>query len=296
MTGLRESDTADLADMPRLGPLYRTAAWSAVRRASRDAELAERELVIRGRTVDLDHLAAYNRVCGFRLTDALPATYPHVMAFPMSLAILAEPSFPLPAAGIVHIANRIEVLGPVRVSDTFSLRVRAQRLRPHERGRQVDVVAEAFADGSCVWRGRSTYLHRTGRGSGGPPPERAKVAGQALWRVERRTAKRYAAVSGDRNPVHTSRVMARLAGFRRRIAHGMWTKARALAALEGRLPGTFTVDVRFLRPVLLPSTVAFAAERAGEGWELAAWGAADGTPHLRGSVTGPAAEYDIAAV
>jgi hypothetical protein len=291
-----ESGVTDLSGMPRLGPLYRSAVWSTLRRGARSAELEDRELVVRGVTVDLDHLAAYNRVCGFRLGDALPATYPHVMAFPLSLAVLAEPSFPLPLTGIVHVANRIEVLGPVRVSDTFSLRVRAQRLRPHERGRQVDVVAEAFTDGSCVWRGRSTYLHRTGHGSGGPPPDRATVAARSLWRVEHRTAKHYRGVSGDRNPIHTSRVMARLAGFRRRIAHGMWTKARCLAALEGRLPGTFTVDVRFLRPILLPGTVAFAAERAGDGWDLAVWNAVDSTPHLRGAITGPAAEFDIAAV
>jgi len=296
VTDIKEPAVSDLNALPRLGPLYRSAVWATLRRSSRQQELADRELVVRGVTVDLDHLAAYNRVCGFRLGDALPATYPHVMAFPLSLAILAEPSFPLPLTGIVHVANRIEVLGPVRVSDTFSLRVRAQRLRPHERGRQVDMVAEAFTDGSCVWRGRSTYLHKTGRSSGGPPPERVSLPGQALWRVDPRLAKRYRRASGDRNPIHTARVAARLAGFKRRIAHGMWTKARCLAALEGRLPGTFTVDVRFLRPILLPATVAYAAERAGEGWDLAVWNAADSTPHLRGAITGPAAEYDIAAV
>ena len=44
-------------------------------------------------------------------------------------------------------------------------------------------------------------------------------------------------------------------GFERAIAHGMWTKARCLAAL--RLPDAFTADVRFKKPILLPSTVTF---------------------------------------
>ena len=35
----------------------------------------------------------------------------------------------------------------------------------------------------------------------------------------------------------------------------MWTKARCLAAL--RLPDAFTVDVRFKKPILLPSKVTF---------------------------------------
>ena len=47
-------------------------------------------------------------------------------------------------------------------------------------------------------------------------------------------------------------------GFPAAIAHGMWTKARALAALESRLPDAFAVDVRFRRPILLPAKVEFA--------------------------------------
>ena len=44
-------------------------------------------------------------------------------------------------------------------------------------------------------------------------------------------------------------------GFPRAIAHGMWTKARCLAAL--RLPDAFTAEVRFKKPILLPAKVTF---------------------------------------
>ena len=44
-------------------------------------------------------------------------------------------------------------------------------------------------------------------------------------------------------------------GFPRAIAHGMWTKARCLSSL--RLPDAFTADVRFKKPILLPSKVKF---------------------------------------
>jgi acyl dehydratase len=93
----------------------------------------------------------------------------------------------------------------------------------------------------------------------------------------------YAAASGDRNPIHTSSVAARLFGFPRRIAHGMWTKARCLAALDARLPATFTVDVSFKLPVLLPSTVAFSAQPTTDGWILTVH---SDRPHLIGRVVG----------
>ena len=43
--------------------------------------------------------------------------------------------------------------------------------------------------------------------------------------------RQYAAVSGDRNPIHLFDLTAMPLGFRHHIAHGMWSKARCLAEL-----------------------------------------------------------------
>jgi hypothetical protein len=65
----------------------------------------------------------------------------------------------------------------------------------------------------------------------------------------------------------------------------MWSTARALAALEGRLPARYDVDVRFRRPIPLPSTVAFTASPAEDaGWHFAVHGSRPGRPHLDGAV------------
>jgi acyl dehydratase len=107
-----------------------------------------------------------------------------------------------------------------------------------------------------------------------------------VWRAEPADARAYAAVSGDRNPIHTSTLAAKAFGFRRRIAHGMWTKARCLAQLAGRLPDSYVVDVSFQAPLLLPSTVGFAAARTGDGWDITVHHRDSGKPHLTGSVSG----------
>jgi acyl dehydratase len=202
--------------------------------------------------------------------------------------LMSDVDFPLPLAGVVHVANRIEVLRPIDAGERLDLTVRAADLRAHERGRQVDIVATALVDGAQVWRGVSTYLHR--ENPSGPrtsPDERIRAhrpAPSAVWRVGREVGPRYAAVSGDRNPIHTSRIAARVFGFPRTIAHGMWSKARCLAALEGRLPDRYTVDVAFKLPVLLPSTVDFAAVRDGDGWRMSLHGHGSDRPHLTGAV------------
>ncbi|GAB2569327.1 hypothetical protein Aab01nite_07740 [Paractinoplanes abujensis] len=224
---------------------------------SRPGSLPEVELADRGVSVDREHLAAYDRVCGFRLSDRLPATYPHVLAFPLSMRLLTDPGFPFPAIGLVHVANAITLHRPLTAGLRFDLTVQAVNLRPHDRGRQFDVVASARVDGETVWESVSTYLSRSGSPDG-VRREWEPPTATATWRVPARTGVDYAAVSGDRNPIHTSRLGARLFGFPRTIAHGMWSQARCLAALEGRLPDAYTVDVRFKQPILLPATVHFA--------------------------------------
>jgi acyl dehydratase len=103
----------------------------------------------------------------------------------------------------------------------------------------------------------------------------------ATWRLPGDLGRRYAAVSGDHNPIHLYPLTAKAFGFRRQIAHGMWTKARAVAALENRLPDAVTVSVGFKKPVFLPGTVGFGA-RATEGGIAFSVADRDGAPHLLG--------------
>jgi acyl dehydratase len=66
--------------------------------------------------------------------------------------------------------------------------------------------------------------------------------------------RRYARTTGDFNPIHLSRWSAHLFGFRRAIAHGMWTLARSLALIEDRRARAVTAcDVTFKRPLYLPT-------------------------------------------
>lgn len=229
-------------------------------------------------TVSLEHLAAYSSVCGFGLRDALPLTYPHVLGFPLQMKLMTGAGFPFPLPGLVHVANRITQSRPLTVGEPLEITVSARELRPHPQGTQVDVVTSV----SGVWEGVSTYLRRSGGGSGSRE-EQDRPAGSAVWRVPADIGRRYGAVSGDRNPIHLHPLGAKVFGFPRAIAHGMWTKARCLAALEGRLPGAVSVDVRFRKPLLIPGRAEFSAREVPDGWEFAVWGGEK--PHLLGTAS-----------
>jgi acyl dehydratase len=282
--------STELREAPALLPMYARAALAVLPglKPSGGSTLPGSSYTLAEQAIDPEHLHEYQRVCGFATSDLLPATYLHVLAFAVTVKLMTEPAFPFPLIGLVHVANSITVHRPVRADETVSFAVSADNLRDHPAGRQLDLLVSATIADETVWTGRSTYLRRGG-GSASSSRERkeapASTAAASIVRVPDDIGRRYGAVSGDRNPIHLHSLTAKAFGFRSAIAHGMWLKARTLAALEGRLPDAYTVDVAFKTPVFLPSTVAIAAERTGAGWSLDVRNAKSGKPHLSGRVT-----------
>ncbi|MFJ2638716.1 MULTISPECIES: MaoC family dehydratase [unclassified Streptomyces] len=226
-------------------------------------------------------LAAYRRICGFPQPgplpptepdtpqptdpDALPLTYPHVLGFPLAMRLMTARTFPLPVVGLVHTwieITRHRVLHP---ADPLELTVYAQELTPHRRGTEVTVVTEARLAGEPVWESRSGYLSRHATRTGPAPRDTTplpELPAVAEWRLPGDLGRRYGAASGDRNPIHLYPLTARLFGFPRPIAHGMWSVARCLA--EAPRPDEISwVRADFRAPVPLPATVTYAADATG---------------------------------
>jgi acyl dehydratase len=265
----------ELSGSPSMLGLFARASASLVPGASRlpwvgggGGEVPDGALTLTDQAIDRDRLTAYDRVCGFRLSDTLPPTYLHMLAFPLHLAVMTSGSFPLPAIGLVHIANRIEQHRPLDAGERFSLRVWSTPVYPHPRGRQFVIRTEAHVGTELVWEEASTNLAR-GRGDESAPapdgpPSSELLPAAATWKLPGDLGRRYGSVSGDLNPIHVHPLTARLFGFPSAIAHGMWTKARCLAALDSELPQRFSVEVAFKRPIRLPATVQFAEVSAAD--------------------------------
>ncbi|HET7485540.1 MAG TPA: MaoC family dehydratase [Solirubrobacterales bacterium] len=306
--------TRTLQSPPSILPLYARAAAPMIPGASllpfipgRGREVPEIELELNGVQTDPEKVAAYARVCGFTLRDHLPPTYPQVLAFPLHMAVMADGSFPFGAVGLVHVENRIVQHRRIGIGEELTIRVGPTKLESHPKGRTFSLVTEARVADEILWESTSTMLRR-GKGSAAPStdgknndkPELHQLLGSAggkvdavrresltagtEWKLGGDLGRRYAAVSGDRNPIHMHSLSAKALGFPRAIAHGMWTKARCLAALESTLPDAFGVEVRFRKPILLPARVEFASAVDDGGTDFAVRDAKRGTPHLDGHI------------
>jgi acyl dehydratase len=272
------------------------AVWPSLVRAG----LARRPLLLPpGQTVpalearlaaqapDPEQLEAYREVCGFEPDGKLPITYPHAMAGPIHLALLTGGGFPVRLRGLVHLGNRIEALRSIGDREPLELRCRVEGHRDGDRGQEFDLCTEARAGGQLAWTETSRLLAR-GPGSRPPRPAPGPVAPAGAragaWALQADLGRRYARVSGDYNPIHLSGATARLFGFRRAIAHGMWTLSRVAAELQPRVAGGAAVlEVAFKLPVLLPGRVSFREWPLARGVGFALLDEAGERPHAVGS-------------
>jgi acyl dehydratase len=273
--------TRELSEQPGGLDMLVRAALPMIPGASRlpfvagsGGEVPDTALGLTAARLDADRLATYARVCGFRDCDTLPATAPHLLVFPLHMALMTEGSFPIAPIGLVHLTNKIALHRTIGVDEPLDLRVHSTPLQPHPKGRTFTLVSEARVAEELVWEEHSTMLRRGGegehRGEGVEhreepvrPARGGPFEASVEWRLPEDLGRRYGAVSGDRNPIHVHALAARLFGFPRAIAHGMWTKARCLAELAGSLGEAYTVEAAFRKPIFLPGRVSFAYGREG---------------------------------
>ena len=230
--------------------------------------------------VDRKRLADYRKVCGFNDDGLLPPNYPHILAFALQMQLLTAKDFPFPLLGLIHLRNRIRVLRPMGGISRAQVSVRVHNLQPHPKGATFDLLTTLDDQLGPLWEAESQMLCR-GVKLDGEAVEQHWEPSQALtevthWKAPADIGRQYAKVSGDYNPIHLSAASAKLFGFPTAIAHGLWNKARTLAALADHLPkANFEVTVHFHKPVRLPSEVTLLASEAGSSGQLRLVGAGD---------------------
>ena len=242
------------------------ALGSSFKRPGVVQALAPVMLDLPAQTLDAQHIARYAHICGFAPAAQAPLTYPQMLTFPLLMHYMSSAACPWPAMGTVHLANTITQHAPLAAGDGVRVQLHTGELLAHERGQVFTLALRVLREdtGECVWQATQTLLRLGVRSPAGPPFASHALAqlGPDDWPLERRAefeaaadiGRRYAPVSGDYNPIHLWPLTARLLGFERAMAHGLWTQARALALVQpdGVLPAACLHTV-FKRPLFLPA-------------------------------------------
>lgn len=277
----------DIQNTPLMVVNFAKAVARATVKPGSNPQLPNIGLRLKDVIAESKHLASYRKVCGFSTSPYMPITYPHMHAFPLHMALMLDSSFPFPAMGLVHVRNSITQYRDIGVREQLDIEASLANLTKVDKGYEFSVMTQVSTAGELVWESESVNFFRWGKSEGKKERKEtpAPVTNYTEWKVAGDTGRRYGAVSGDRNPIHLYPLTAKLFGFKRQIAHGMWSKAYALAQLESQMPAyPARVDVQFKLPMFIPSTVKFVNEQVDGGIDFGVF-ANDGVkPHLSGQI------------
>jgi acyl dehydratase len=182
--------------------------------------------------------------------------------------VMTDPEVHADLLRLLHVAQDMEFDAPIRPGDSITSTARIASIEAHQSGESMALELQAHnARGEVVNRSVFTIFIR-GRRTTSPPAaaraDRATLRGAQLIAVEQTIdldqTSRYAAASGDLNPIHVDANVAKMAGLPGIIVHGLCTMAFTAKVMvdhlcEGDPPRLKRLAVRFSHPVLPGETI-----------------------------------------
>ncbi len=209
--------------------------------------------------LNAEHIGRYARVCGFIPEHGVPLTFPHVLAFPLHLLMLTDPSFPWSVLDVVHLSNSVRLRRPLAAGQHLRIEVECGPLVPHQKGQAFTLHTRIYRRGEAVWDDDSVYLKRGVRNEAvvtsieTSDNATTTLTRDARWQLPAQLGRDYAKASGNFNPIHLHTLSAKAFGFQRAIAHGMWMLAHTLSALHPSKPlASGSAHGYFKLPLYLP--------------------------------------------
>ena len=281
----------EITETPSLAATFFRALGTGAKRPGRLTTLPKVELVLPRVVLNPQHIGRYSALCGFKMGQGVPLIYPQLLTFPLVTAYICSPECPWPAMGTVHLANSIEQYKLLHPGDVVRVEMGSGSLFAHEKGQVFTLNLRIVRGDELVWSATQSLLRVGVKETSGAPyvsqiQTDEPLSCQTEFSAAADIGRRYGAVSGDRNPIHMAALSAKLFGFKRAIAHGMWTNARALSCLLPTTPvERASLAVEFKTPLYLPGRASLWSARNGTEALFEVRDAKGQKPHLRGQLS-----------
>jgi len=228
------------------------------------------EINLRNITPDLQQIKRFTTVCSCTgSATAIPTVYPETIFIGLLGTMITSSFFPLSPIGLVHTGQSIIQYRPIMPSEILDAHCRLDEIKRSDRGIEILCALEIRSGSELVWEGTTLFLSRNKAAMKNRKKKSGKTVEEPLTvreviEVPKNTGLRYAAASGDYNPHHLYWFSARLLGFKRPIAHGMWSLARSISGIEkaSALHYPLKVEAAFKLPIFMPARIALGYEKS----------------------------------
>ncbi len=260
-----------------------------------DAKINKSRFVLKNFRFDQQIIHDYKTICGFTNDDSdiVPISYLQSLFIGLFGKYIISSYFPITPLGLVHIFQSFEQTRAIRTDETIDLSCHLDQVTKTERGIETTFILNVSANNEIIWQGTSVFLTKSNKKKKkrSPKTDEILLKEQEIILVPKGTGQKYAKVSGDYNPHHLYSFLAKLFGFKRAIAHGMWS----LASVIGKLDRTFSVkdkcriEAYFKLPIFMPATTSLGFETECNDQEKTIVNFElrdnqEGLPHLKGKL------------
>lgn len=197
----------------------------------------------------------------FNFSENLPFSYLYILAQRAQVALMVDKRYTISVPGMIHINNKLtqhEVVNPelpiqIDVSITVEHKLEGS-LFPNTK-------VLFHQDGNKVATCNSGYLvkrkskSKTSKKYNQVIPILSSSTHSARWDLSKSLGKKYSNVSGDKNPIHSSKLFAKFMGFKRPIIHGWCSVSQVISEVNQINESVNEIEVNFNKPIFLPSSV-----------------------------------------
>ncbi|MGB3725555.1 MAG: MaoC/PaaZ C-terminal domain-containing protein [Glaciecola sp.] len=231
--------------------------------------------------ISSSHCNKYNKLTHWQhnLAALIHPNYVQTLSLPLQLSMMVMQPFPFKPMGLVHVANAINIHRLPEQTATLHISTSFGKVYYHRRGWLFEVITQASQDekvvnnkGFCI-EATSYYLARTRHNNATQEFYKTNTQTMPSWLDSASSewvsgsdtiaqldfsddiGRRYAKVSGDYNPIHLYPYTAKLLGFKKAIAHGMYSKAWAVSNLAQQhsfASQPTLITTTFMQPISLP--------------------------------------------
>jgi acyl dehydratase len=243
----------------------------------------------------IDQYAAWAGAPAARYRQELPAHFCSHWAMPM-LAKLGSLA-PYNLLSLLNQGVRMQVHKPLKRGDAIALhgslvdvsdtdgkvRIHTRVQASNPKG-ELAMVIDSY---STVPQVKATGKNNRGTSSNNKSAKRDEYEFTTVgnWNAEENDGLAFAMLTGDFNPIHTMKAVGKRTRFKSCILHGFGQLARTLEVLHNAGHSLVDLDVRWIKPLPLPSAgmqVQTSTARDSEGYTHLRLAAADGTLHMVG--------------
>ncbi len=245
---------------------FMSNVWRPSRGFAVDGQLPDIQARWSGQRSSRRDFAAFFDLSGLPTGESLSILYPHTVSFPMLMAVLSHPAFPLPIWNVLQVRNRLtqhEAIAPDAVLD-FTVRTGGRRVL--EKGVEMDLHVSAETGGRIVWEAVNTFYARGRYGTAGAaqaePGASPGVAGTTAteWHMPEHGRWRFGRLSGDINPLHMSNWYARRLGYARAFTHPQRAIGQCLGHLGAAHHAPMQLETWIKGPVFYGARVSLRSE------------------------------------